>query len=180
MNKIKFDTVTVVVIIAILILALLLARNHFESVKKRITELEDELQRELEKLNLSSERQKELTSNAVRTYQMFLGIAFVTFCSITGVSIWFGMSYADALEVNVGTVGFILAMISVVGYDFWNPDKLLNALKKKIKDNTYKKNGFDPNEIALSQLRIDELHDQLKKEKEKLLADGMTMEMNVS
>ncbi len=175
MNKIKFDTATIAIIIIVLALIFIVARKHFDSANQRITELEEELQRELEKLNISKERQQELTQKAVRTYQMVLGLAFVTFCSVIGVSIGLGMSYADALEVNVGTFGVALAMISVVVYDTWNPDALLKALKEKIKIRTYIKYGFDPNEIELAQLRIDDLNGQLDKERENLLAESMTM-----
>ncbi len=180
MNKIKFDNTTVAIIIIALALIFLVARKHFNSASQRIVELEEELKHELEKLKISKERQNELTRKAVKTYQMVVGFTFLAFCLVIGISIGFGMSYADALEVNVGTVGLGLAMISVIGYNSWNPDKLLNALKEKIKIQTYKKDGFDPYDMELAQLRVDDLHDQLEKEREKLLADGMTLGMNVS
>ncbi len=181
MNKIKFDTVAMsVIIILVVVLIILHARKHFDSARKRISELEEELKHELEKLNINKERQKELTSKAIKSYQMILGFTFVTFCLVIGVSIGLGMSYADALEVNVGTVGLALAMISVVVYDTWNPDALLKALKEKIKIWTYKKYGFDPNEIELAQLRIDDLNGELEKERESLLVGGMTLGLDIN
>jgi len=164
MKKIRLDPFTIVLIVIVLLVVFSLFGKYFNSVKARVSELEDQVRNDLRLLKLSEERKEELAKKAAKSYRIVVTLLFSTFLSLVSLTVFSGYSYLDALELNVGTVGVILTMITVIFYNTWNPDVLLKALREKIKALVYQKNNFDPStiellksKISINQLELEEL-----------------------
>ena len=154
MKKIKLDPFTIALIVLVLLVVISIAGRYFNSMKSRVSELEKQMHKDLQLLKLNQKKQDELARKAIIAYRYVISALFLIFISLVSLGVAVGISYIDAIEIHLGTMGILIAAITTIFYQTWNPDILLTVLRDKIKEWIYKKNGFDPTMIELIKDRI--------------------------
>ena len=154
MKKIKLDPFTIALIVLVLLIVFTLVGNYFDSAKSRVSELEKQIQRDLNLLKLTKQKHEELAEKAVTVYRIVISAVFLLFITLISATVFTGLSYIDALEVHLGTAGIMIAAVTTFFYQTWNPDVLLKVLRDRIKNWVYKKNGYDPTMIELLKSRV--------------------------
>ena len=141
------------IVLAIFIL-LLFFGTFIDSVKARIAELEDQITRDLRLLKLTMKRQEELAKKVVQVYRIVVSITFFVFVSSIVLAVLAGTAYQDVLEIHLGSAGILVAMITVIFYNTWNPDVMLTVLKERIRVWIYRRNGFNVSDIENVETRL--------------------------
>lgn len=132
MQKIKFDSWLTLLIVLVLVAVFYAFHKYYEDVKSRVEELKSEIKSSLLQLDIEIERQEILFKEAVKIYKLITTLLCALLFSSIALAIYLGITYNEALENVVGTAGLLLAMVTVIFYQTFNPDVLLKKLKDKV------------------------------------------------
>lgn len=164
-KALKFNPVTAM-IIAILLVAVLLyifSKEPFDSGKEKIKELRKRINDDISKLRLAEEKKVELTRKAQKLFRTVIAVSILGFILLNSLLVYIGFDFIQALEGTTLFIGATGAVASIYTFNRISVNALFEMVENKLVLWVYRKNSFDPKDIAKLELQINRSKIELNK-----------------
>lgn len=163
-RKLKFDPLTtaLIILLVIVVVAYCLSKAPFESVSKKISELQAKIDRDLSLLKIARKTQKDLQAKAERLFK-YLSVGVVLLFILINIGlVSLGISFLEALEGTTLIVTITGSICSIIVFNKISVNALLEMAQKKVMIWVYQKNGFNPDIVDRLKERINSTNAQLE------------------